>query len=298
MSFAVFLRVEVEMSKFDFILDDAVAEFVDKPVCMKSDSLVKFDVIVGNDISLYEPISSDSLIVQTVEQECLFNTLLETNIVNNRVTTFRSTHTYSSQSMCVAVIQQPDPLVCRFWTFEPNILIDVPVQSVRTSVDVTLSQLRNNSSLQDHFINTASKKLWQFSDTVFLSLLNAQRPMKMIYTRALDSLVVEQMISSLNVRQIVNIACSFLCHPVNYRLLAELSAAITSYEVVPVRVSESVNVNDVFLVSQPENFGMSVTSEVITMQQLESLHVRRFDLKHCVGLLITDNFVKCRIENG
>jgi hypothetical protein len=290
------------MSKFEFIVNDNTAELENiKSARFRSSSLVKFDVVVGNAINLRYSLYTDdvSQAISLPHATVLFDSLLEKNVIALQRSTgpFNCCHTFNSQSMCIESISQFDPIVCRFKVFEPNTRIDVPVSNVNVSVDASYSALHTMASdnsliAERRLMRMLQEQLKKFNDALFLNLLNAQSPKSMTFVQTFDDEAVEQMIATFDDTYL----CTFLCHPINYRLLSRISFTLH----LPICASTNVDQNEVFLISPPNCFGVSIVSSDadVHVKPHDAGMVYHASLVQSIGLLVTNNFAKCRIENG
>jgi hypothetical protein len=281
------------MSKFEFIVSDDVELSEVEPTRLPPSNRAKFDIVAGNTIKpcndLYVEVQSMSDDFVTLQRlPSLIDTFLETNVVSEQSSV--RVHTYNSRSMCVTSLLQLDPVVCRFDVFESG--SHVPMFNVRISVEAAASVWMSvaaslqDARINDFLIDALQKRLQKFYDGLFLLILRAQSPKRMMYIQGLDNSIIEQMTS-----QFSESNCRFLCHPVNYRSLTALSTLQTI-------VSTEIDQNEIYLISQP-SFGTVVVTDckVNVTQSLSSL-MYTATMTRSIGLLITDNFVKCRITNG
>ena len=286
------------MNKFEFILNNNLVNDFTNRRSYNTKSL-KFDVIAGNKIflkgNLYEEIVS-----------ILSN-------INNSQTTFLPNRNNSSacrQFLNVSTYYNTSSVYCNFDDqamcysnvdfkngHEYNIIDrEHQILGIEYGHKIMMSYHNLREEGEDLFRNRLLSEIYFLEDRLFFDLLKAQSPL--IYT--IDDYnrlryFLENMISQF-LSSNINPEC-FLLHPNSQSLIYTVMNSSPGFIYgIPYHFSTLLDDNEIYLLS--DNLGqMCIFNDVeFIRNDTTELMTLEINIKHCFNIIMTNNFLKVRIE--
>lgn len=295
------------MIKFDFIINsDIETNIVKQEICKKT-SMLKFHVLVGNELNQIQTVSNilkSSFISEKNNTQLLHNRngSLNTSLCRIFLTCIKN-HTLAN----VIRVNLDNPYMC-LYNENDSIIASTgnneihPISLMSKSI-VSFNFLRNINYNQSDITQRLLNEIYSIENQLFYTLLKEQKPIEQ-HDISVNSIVENLFDSISNISSYRLQPTHVLMHPIMSRYLCEpqYSTAIrlspTASMVtfgVPLTYSNIIDQNEIYILSSDLGCMYIFDDIQFTNNELFDIASYRFLITEKINLAITRNFTKIRI---
>jgi hypothetical protein len=285
------------MIKFDFIINSDIEKNVVKQINCKKNDMLKFHILVGNEINQISQ-NISSILKSSINSE-QFSNFQKQNISDQNISLCRQ---------CLNFVQISDSRVSYVTVnsnrIDSNICLQVENDNITSSVVndtiypinfssqlyISFNALRNIN--QNDITQRLLNEIYISEDQLFLNLLKLQTPIEQ-YNTSVNSVIETLFESTLKLISYQLQSSFILMHPIMLRYLRQpqystalkLTVQPNTIFDIQIKYSNSIDQNEIYLLS----------SNIGEMYMFEDVQFTNIKVIEKINLAITRNFIKVRI---